>query len=167
MTSNLLKNKKGAIGKVFTYLFVTIFIGILLAAFFLIIAPSLVFKNISPETISSLTKSEALVTLQGYLETPVQVAINGKNENLTMSNLIKLACIDSSYVPLLETETKKIFDSVYENYALYGFYVDCTNKITVVSTAYSAKKESQLILYLPLSINQNATINFGIEKPNK
>jgi len=106
----MFKDKKGVLlGPTLTLAVATVIIIVLLIIFFIFVQ---FMKPVSPGELPKVTlKSQILPSLEAYLNTPVKV----QNQEIKMSDLIRLSKIDSSYKNVLESKTKGIFDKVYGN----------------------------------------------------
>lgn len=119
-----LSNKKGALlGPINALIASTIVIAIILAIafFFILVARSPV--DIVDQKVSIVAfKQEASQSLIAYLHTPVLVSVDGRNQEMEMIDLIRLAKINSSYASVLKDKTLEIFDKVYPNE--YGIIIN-------------------------------------------
>jgi len=107
-------DKKGALlGPVNVLIGTTILIGILLIATFLIISIFAASPQKTDATKDGSMNFMSMQSMKAYLETRVNVSVNGKGIEMQMSDLIMLVNIDRSYKEALEKSTASIFDKVY------------------------------------------------------
>ena len=109
----LTKSKKGqakifAVGPLLT---VTIVIAILLIAFFLF-AKSAALKPKVKDISALVMEAQSFSSLEAYINTPVML----NNQEIIMADLIRLAAKGETKMTL-ESETKKIFDKIYSDWA--------------------------------------------------
>jgi len=132
ITNNFFRSKKavGIIGQGPTYFLITILLFIAIAVFFVV---SLKLHFISPMPDSFSSKSEALVTLQSFLATPVEVnmKLDGtqtEKVSMKMVDLIRLYCMDKIKYPYksqIETNASLILSKIYtEGGFSYNLYVN-------------------------------------------
>jgi len=107
-----LENKKGAlIGPINSLIVTTIVVALILIVAFLLI--SFIGTPSADVTYNSLAKSSAMTSMKAYLETPVKAPIDGKAADMRMIELIRLAHVNQSYMPLLQSETDAIFAKAF------------------------------------------------------
>lgn len=117
-----MKNKKAQISEILTMPEATIIIIFLLIVFIAIslLITSGASKYSEKESIKISSKESALVSLQAYLQTPVDVEIDGATKNIKMADLIKLAVKNEIYQSVLKEKTKEIFYPIYgDNYFIH------------------------------------------------
>lgn len=157
-----INDKKGALlGPVNALTGATILIAIILFATLLII---LIFSA-SPQkadvTRDGSMNFRSMQSMKAYLETPVNVSVNGKETEMQMSDLIMLVNIDGSYKGALEKSTAGIFDKVYPQ----KYYVQflkiapngVLNPIAIVWSSPGIVKEAVEIFSQPMSFVQRFT----------
>jgi predicted PurR-regulated permease PerM len=109
------RNKRGVIGTTVTYVIATLVIFFILIVFFLLSSIPTLYKSISEknEEVSLQVKNQA--SLLALLKTNFPVEVNGKQQNLSFEEIIRLGRLDNSY-NLLAEEKSKILGGVYSNY---------------------------------------------------
>jgi len=111
------KNKKAQIGETMTLTVATFIIIFLLIIFILIssLVTANIFKKAKGESIKISAKESTLLSLEAYLQTPVNVKIDNIDKEIKISDLIRLAYIDDSYRKPLTEKTKEILNPVFGN----------------------------------------------------
>ena len=109
------KNKKAQIGETMTLSVATLIIIFLLVIFILIssLVTANVFKKAKGESIKISAKESILVSLNAYLQTPVNVKIDNIDKEIKISDLIRLTAKNDSYKTVLKEKTKEILNPVY------------------------------------------------------
>ena len=109
------ENKKAQIGETMTLGVATLIIIFLIIAFFLIsiLIAGGTSKNIDSGSITMSSKEEAITSLLAYLQTPVNITIDEKEQNISMADLIRLASLNKSYKKILQEKSKDILDPIY------------------------------------------------------
>ncbi len=112
MSTNLIKNKKGQLLGTGPALIVTTIIVVLVMIAMVLLVNLLAKPSEAVPAKISLTPSIS-TSLMAYLETPVVVIVGGKEEEMSMADLIMLAEMNISYGRFVDRETRNIFDPVY------------------------------------------------------
>jgi len=118
------ENKKAQIGEAMTLGLATLIIILLIIAFFLIsiLIAGVTSKNIESGSITMSSKEEAITSLLAYLQTPISISVDEKEQNMSIADLIRLWAKDKNsqklYKEKLKEETSNIFDAVYACYEL-------------------------------------------------
>lgn len=141
----LIKNKKGQAGELVQDSVGLIVIALLLLILFLISnalwrAPKKEIKTIATE--QAIHDQEHL-SLQAFLQKTTEVEIEGKKQEMTISDLIRLSKIDSKYKSVLEQERKKAFDDLYD----YKFEIKSPKNI--VQTEYKLETIAGIPMLIP------------------
>lgn len=104
---------KRAIGTTITIIAATIVVGLILIIFF-IATQAIKIRPSAKQAKILYDKIPSLEVLETYLQSSVTVMIDGKEQEITFSDLILLYGLDRSYEPILKEETEKIF-GIYGN----------------------------------------------------
>lgn len=139
-------SKKAQIGTTMTYIVATILIALLLILLF--VFSNFFKKDVGGEIEVISSKEESLVSLNAYLQTPVNVSVNEKEQIITMADLIRLADLDKSYKEILKEKTKEIFDPVYEKYVIHAYPIEIVSAVgrpIFVEMFIPSKKPIQII----------------------
>jgi len=111
----MIKDKKAQIAGFLSDTVLLIFMIFLLVVFF--IASSVYFgfsKNeIEKSALQYNLESSGHISLNAFLQKPVEVEINGQKQKMTGADLIRLSKIDAKYDSVLKPEIKS-FDSYYD-----------------------------------------------------
>jgi hypothetical protein len=175
-TQNIFCNKKAVIAQAPVYFLITIILFVALVSFFVISYFQIKTTGDLPQKFSA--KSEALVTLQGFLATPVEVdmKLDGKTQtekvSMTMTDLIRLYCMDKIKYPYksqIESNAALILTKVYKegtsSYFSYNFYVGVCD-ISSNSVGASPIPPSTDYVELPLLVpgKEDVKIQFEIKR---
>lgn len=112
----IIKSKKAQAGELISNTFALILIVFLLIVFFVL---SSVLWGFSSKEIKTITAEQSIHNQEHYslyslLQKTIEIEIEGKKQNLTFSDLIRLSKINKDYEKLLEEETKKALDEHYD-----------------------------------------------------
>jgi len=112
---NKAKNKKAQLSEFLSDTFLLIFAVFALVVFF---AASSAFFSGDKRGIENYAdktglESEGQLSLQAFLQKPVEIEIDGEKQEISEADLIRLGRIDSKYKDVLKSEIK-IFDSYYD-----------------------------------------------------
>lgn len=148
------ENKKAQVGTTMTLGLATLIIIFLIIAFVIIstfIAGG-ISRGIKTESITMSSKEEALTSLFAYLQTPVSISIDEKEQEIIIADLIRLATVNRSYEKVLQEKSKEILDPVYKGkYALHALPLEIVSVIGRPSFAYTlipSKEPIQVIFGL-------------------
>mgnify|MGYP001371796932 CR=1 FL=1 len=136
-------NKKGQLlGPNIALIAATIAVVIILIISFVLVR--LIASPADDSQKAVLLQSQAITSLGAYLQTPINVSIDGKSQMMEMSNFIRLAKLNETYRGQLETITQEIFGKVYgENYGLeIPGVIKIYNKRPILNTAASTYSAS-------------------------
>lgn len=126
------ENKKAQVGTTMTLGLATLIIIFLIIAFVIIstfIAGG-ISRGIKTESIAMSSKEEAITSLIAYLQTPVNISINEKEQEIIIADLIRLATVNRSYEKVLQEKSKEILDLVYKGkYALHALPLEIVSVI--------------------------------------
>ena len=109
------KNKKGVIGTTITYSVVTGVIVFILVVFFIFSSLPTALKSFFEKNKEISLQSENQISLASLLKTNFPVEINGKQQNLSFTDIIRLGRLDNRYNTVAE-EKRKILGQVYSDY---------------------------------------------------
>lgn len=99
-----------------------IVVALLLVFFFIVKGFNLSGSNVGDAREISMNQS-SLISLESYVNTPVNIQYGGENITILMADLIRLSGIDEDYRDMLKQKSKEIFDRVYGgDYYLSAFY---------------------------------------------
>ncbi len=147
-------NKKAQIGETMTLGLATLVIIFLIIIFFLIstFIGGGASKNIESESKAISVKEEAMTSLLAYLQTPANITINEKEQNISIADLIRLATVNRSYEKVLQEKSKEILDPVYKGkYALHALPLEIVSVVgrpSFVSMLIPSKKPINVIFGL-------------------
>ena len=111
-----IKNKKGQIGEAVQDLVGLIIIALLLIIFFIFSkaiwggSVGLVREN----AVEQLFQNQEIISLEAWLQQSVIITYEGKEQSITMPELIRLSRINPLYKSSLDTEVQKAFGEDYE-----------------------------------------------------
>ncbi len=157
MSKSDLKNKKAQLLGTGTNLFITTAVIILLILIFYLWI-NILGKPVTADLEKSSIETQALTSLRAYLETPVNVNVNGRMQEMPIADLIRLAEKDSSHIQALDERTRDIFDAVYGplNWKLQVFHSSgpaivvptASNLVPRISQRMVLEEDLTVILYL-------------------
>ena len=126
------ENKKAQVGTTMTLGLATLIIIFLIIVFVLLstLIARGISKGIKTESITMSGKEESLTSLFAYLQTPVSISIDEKEQNISMADLIRLASLNRSYEKILQEKSKEILDPLYKGkYALHALPLEIVSVI--------------------------------------
>lgn len=148
------ENKKAQIGPTMTLGLATLIIIFLIVAFVIvsIFIAGGISKGIKTESITMSSKEEAKTSLLAYLQTPVNISVDEKEQEVVIADLIRLATLNSDYEKILQEKSKEILDPVYRGrYALHTPQLEIVSVIgrpSFISTLIPSKKPIMVMLGL-------------------
>lgn len=162
-------SKKSQAGTMFALIIAIIIIVFLFVAFLWAIDNITKFRGFFGTrniAIKMSDSSASLYSLKSYLSSPIEIEMNGKRENITVSDLIKLWNIynDASYKNLLQSESEKIFKPFMkeEQANVYCYYLEIDNYISKTETIqlgdrHLANLDEKATVEIPISDDKTAT----------
>ena len=166
------QNKKGQAGELISDTAALIFIALLLIIFFILSSSVWKFskQGIQEEALEQSSHNQEHLSLYAWLQKNVEVDIEGKKQEITITDLIRLSNIDPNYKEILEQEQQKAFGELYDNYnfktmsskdAIKKGYeiVSIINLITILP---GARPIESGLFYIPS--NETIAVNLEIEK---
>lgn len=148
-------NKKAQIGETLSLGMATIVIIFLLVIFmvFSSIITAGVPKDIEAKGKMIADKNAGYVSLMAFLNTPVEINMDNVKQKMIMSDLIRLALIDSNYEQFVENEAQNSFKDIFKSYRFSikdtaikeGTIMPLKNKVEIQLPLDSAK-QAEVIL---------------------
>ncbi len=148
----MFKDKKGVIGETINLGLATIIIAVLAIIFFIFssLSKSGISGSLIEESENLMLKQEAEQSLIAYLKTPVDIKRNDADQEITMSDLIRLAKNEKAYEDILKSITIEIFDSVYNEY-----YISIGDRVIKTNTEETSKIGNKMaFIDIPLNANE-------------
>lgn len=147
-------NKKALVGTTLALIAATIVVVLILAVFLSLSNLAFKFKFRKQGEMSKfLQEEESLISLKNFLDSEIEIGINGKNEGIDMDYLIRLYAVDNSYKKDLEVQSKKILENFEGCYFLSIYNLKIGNS-RFSSDAY--------ILKLPSSPEKSIEVSLAI-----
>lgn len=154
-TQSIIRNKKAEIGETMTLLVATFLLVFIFVIFILITTfiTAGVSKQSQEQSLKMSAKESATASLFAYLQTPVDISVGGKQENMEIADLIRIAYSNEAYQEILKEKTKEILDPVYgKKYFVHAYPIEiistfsALSEVNIVETLIPAEKPIKIIL---------------------
>jgi hypothetical protein len=114
-----MKVRKAQIGRTLTLIVATITIFLILFVFWWLSDIAFKFKFRKQGVVLELiSQDEAIASLRNFLDSKVEIVIDGSKEIMAMTDLIRLYHIENAYGNKLREESEKIFEKFSNCYLL-------------------------------------------------
>ncbi len=170
----MFNHKKSQLGSTFALILAIIAITLLFVLFIWAIDNITKFKGFFSTrniAVKMADSSSSLYSLNSYLKTSIESGINGKKDNTTISDLIRLWNIynNDDYRNTLQSATEKIFGPYIKKEVIdvYCYYLEIKNPISKTDAIYFgdrnlANLDEKATVSIPVSENKTTEVSLII-----